>query len=1357
MTIHWSADSDSFLWLLVCLSYGLFWHLLAMLVKLADFVSFSVVGGSLYLGLGIINLFLAIVNALLPLSPLALRLFSLAFITYQMWARTSQLLAPAYFVVFLLWLEVDPRWPAPNSSIDAAGILASEVGQALTMCLLPIVGSSEAPPMVARAFISLSGRLGRWTTWVGQTMIVSVSDHIIRGLFNPHSGSLCNRCGSDKTIVMVDAQAGTDDEAKEGNPAEDLESQQPSAQPVNLPEPAVRSTLQSLLPERLQRQLQDRDDGRLTDEEQRRLYELERLMEAHAAEYESILRAAPCRPPPWWETRYSVIRPRPFRFRTIDDDEYSQLGEDEVNPVDRPRLYASLDSRLTDTPVSSPAVRQAAGPEPTLADDSESSQEQEDEASTSADPESPRGQEGEVEVVRGAYESESPRGQEDEEAPVETAEDPESPQGQEGEAVMTGADEPESPQGQEGEDAQLMASDLLDGEAITPADEPESPQGQEGEDDAQLMASDLLDGEAITPADEPESPQGQEGEDDAHLVANDLRDGEATAPAEEPESPQGQDGEGEAEDTKEPESSQGQDGEQVSEEAIEANARPEAQGWAEGEGLEEEAAPDALGGVSGDGLLETPPAIAGESESEDEAMMDVADAGDSPEPETPTGEESRGSKRQRRVRFASPLVMSGGSPPNTTPLPCAAGSEAESSMEWEATGPPIMVGGEPMVVVVEYELPMDLDSAASFQPPMDFREPIGLVVDDDDDDEREEACRMQEGSLDLEGDVGQAMEDGSLDQLTADLARCTLGDGEELDEAMSGGPEAVLEVVPSWYHETAPHEAVLEVASGGRHETAPLSPHATMDELLQSMDRDMAELVLPDEQLQVVVDAAADFDYPALETGDYHEGTFQDLLEEGLLFAVEQESGVLGSPVVAAQEPDVVPPVGDLWQGVAVGNLTTANSNAGPDGQQAVPAVTADALPMFAGAVPEPSFAAEQNEVEELDELERALLEAFDEVDAEAAAMYGGSAMAQFDTLPGGMASSYPPPPVSESLQQPSPVGSGSVGALAGPVVPPVPLYYPVPPAAEEVNEAGEEEDTEREDSREKIAQRPKLQPRSRRRGRAQQQGSPVDSNGLPDSAAGDKREKGKEPAAAETTVESAAGPGTGPIPIDPRLWEVTAPGGGGATTSGPSSRPNDVVSETLRADPASSRHHRVDQGAARDDNTAGASTAPHVEAATEEDVAPIDMGGGLLIPGGNMVFGPAPAPASLVQAPPAAPTTPATLPAGQVTGLPRAAGQQSRGEDEQLRRRAKALQAKKPSLFHQRGRAAPSTAYGTRAPGSAEKDRQFRSSQALADLNATDNMADDGEGTEAGQPQARELAIAPLSFVRERPPKEQG
>ncbi|KJZ77326.1 hypothetical protein HIM_03050 [Hirsutella minnesotensis 3608] len=263
---------------------------------------------------------------------------------------------------------------------------------------------------------------------------------------------------------------------------------------------------------------------------------------------------------------------------------------------------------------------------------------------------------------------------------------------------------------------------------------------------------------------------------------------------------------------------------------------------------------------------------------------------------------------------------------------------------------------------------------------------------------------------------------------------------------------------------------------------------------------------------------------------------------------------------------------------------------------------------------------------------------------------------------------------------------------------------------------SGGEENPQEEVNQSDISSRPKLVPRSRRRG--------------VNNAARQPTQDGPAP----TEAASARGD-AGSIPIDPQLQAEP---------------PSDQI-----ADVAASSRTRVSQGVRPPLSEVATGGVPQQPAGQTEDfVAPTDVGG-LLVPGGNDIR---PAAASN----PPSPTIPISQqdpPQDQ-----QAAEEKEREKQAKLQRQAQALQRRnktKPSLFHTPKRnTAPSTAYGTRAAGSAERDRQFRTSQnqTLRGLNAM-GQQDGGEnsggsdGTESGS----KLAIIPVSALQGRLPVEGG
>ncbi|PHH83214.1 hypothetical protein CDD82_2986 [Ophiocordyceps australis] len=227
--------------------------------------------------------------------------------------------------------------------------------------------------------------------------------------------------------------------------------------------------------------------------------------------------------------------------------------------------------------------------------------------------------------------------------------------------------------------------------------------------------------------------------------------------------------------------------------------------------------------------------------------------------------------------------------------------------------------------------------------------------------------------------------------------------------------------------------------------------------------------------------------------------------------------------------------------------------------------------------------------------------------------------------------------------------------------------------------EDSSEEEGKRDDAA-TIAARPKLAPRTRQRPLKTMRSSvPQEKQASLEQVASDKPvervEEAKVDASSQAgeTVPSAV-PALPPsrsiaetpaqLPLEPQ--EITA------TTS----------SETL---PAAGR------------------TEPHVE--------PISMGG-LTLPGGNMQRPAAP--------PVSTPSKATPMPLGHLTPE-----QQKQAQMEKMQRQAKALMnRKKPSIFLSKKNTSPSTKYGTRAPGSADIERELLSGRRLEDLNASERRS---------------------------------
>ncbi|RCI12162.1 hypothetical protein L249_0244, partial [Ophiocordyceps polyrhachis-furcata BCC 54312] len=1238
MTTFWNVDG--LFWLLASLLSELLSSLLSSPSQLAAFFFVNPVGGSLIMGITAMIALFASTRFLLAYLFFSFRAFSLGFVGVEIWTTTGHPVFPTMFLLSLLLLQVDPRDPAPETWIDAAYMLATEIAPALPMVLIPLV-ATETPPMVERALSPILRSFASLVIRSVRRMFISVPAHAIRSFVNPLF--VCVRCVSDQMFPMLDARMPKDKKTGDFIIAEFPDEQLPPSVTTGL-----RSQLQTNLPGRLQQLIRERDDSRLSPQDQRRLFQLERLVEDHTAEYERILGSAPSRtePPRRVSPTFdqgSLIWPRAlYRLpRRFDNDE----GAD-TEQHSQCRQKDARTSRLA-------AIRDAAGAVPTV--------------KVSEEPTS-------------STESES----DGEEYQVE-ANDPESSQEQEGEALeMVAANDPQSSSEQQGE-AEVVANDPSDigGEAV--ANDPSD-----------------FGGEAETTHVQPEyygdwvSVSSDEASDSSR------EHGAVEAAAPEPESPRGLEGEG-----------------------VVDIADHEAQGGSLVGSLIPAATPQTLGAADCVDVPDnTPPAI----EGDDLAIGEVARV--SRRSERSPDRDGRNAKRQRQLPIVSSPEMTGEYSSAATPQQREVVPAAELLMEWEATG-----------ATSAAEEPHIEDPASLFQPPMDFREP--MEVEEREDDEMEYSWTQEWEEMDLGGHVGQE-EDGALADLTAKLQRLTLWDGEESDVAMVGVPEAVLEVVQD-----------------GHHETAPQSSEMTLDELLHAIDVEMADSFAAQQDAQLSL--VNSLDDNGWDQGEFDEGQFAALLDEGLQWDTSAPNlvGSAAGPVapqawdslpldflgkspplsvpevmVVADSSTTVVPEGPEYDNAALG--MGESCVAGPDGQQQPDPVPApDNQPPMAEEVPEPAAAVQETVVadDSDDEITRALVEALTNLPdtpllapTAGAVQFEDSTAPQISTQPEAdqPVSSYPSPPQPASPAfQPSPprdaVSPLPIGLDGEPIV--GELFTGPPPGMSdaEVAETGAGDEVVEEEKREpvintpaEIAQRPKLLPRSRRRGRLEQQEPLAVSPALPDTAAvedkkksPDSKGKGKEPAAADT-VDSQPGPGDCPIPIDPQLWATYAPTGEEATSS----------------------HHQ------------------------QQYPAPIDMGGGLLIPGGNTKFGPAPEPASIGESSSAVPATPVTLPASQVTGSPAAGGAQSKGDADKTPRRAKALPAKKkPSLFLPKKKTAPSTPYGTRAPGSAEKERQFRSSQTL---DGMDRMALDETG-EASRPHARELAIAPISFVKQtRPPSEE-
>ncbi|RDA86032.1 hypothetical protein CP532_4707 [Ophiocordyceps camponoti-leonardi (nom. inval.)] len=1207
MTVFWEFVVGLF-WLLAYILIGLPPFLLSSLFKLAAFFLVNVFGHSPAMIIGAILAYLVSPHLLTVYLVTSFRAFCLAFVCVALWTVTGHPVFPTMFLLLLLLLQVDPRDPAPTDWTDAAYTLAQEIALALPLVLC----TTEIPHLVVRALSPILRFLAR--------SVLDILDDTIEDLTNAES--------SDEQL------------------------------PPSVTTGVDSSTQTSSLLERLQL-IRDRDGGRLSPQDQRRLTQLECLIEEHTAEYESILGSAPSRSelPRTMRTSSTFSQESywPHSLARLPRRQPNDEGDVTKQHSQSQQQMDAMSSCLAANRDAAGAVLTEVAPEPTVSADSESD-----------------GEAGHLfEVV-----------------------EPESSQEIEGETQDTAAD----------------PSDI-GGEAVETQMQPE------------------LHGDWV-----PESfGVASDGSSQEHGAV------EAPGTAQQPdEIPLG----GNADFFADHPEAGGEDPAPVESDFFPAAAA---------------ATPQTLGGA--DSVDVPPQATTTLPSSGEDELMTTAVAGVSRGYESSSEPEGRSTKR---LRNSQPSVTSPGGPSGQSSSDAV--PAADCSMEWEATGSAIPAAedvDEPEMMIIVDDDDNESDQHL-VQVPMDFREAMDVQDRDDDDDEMEYSWTWEGDVLDLEGVVGQAEEDGSLDDLTAALQRCTLQDDEELDVAMTGEPEVVLEVVQDGHRETAPQES---------------SSLVTLESLLHDFDVEMAEnLVFEEPLLQQEHDWVQAYDNSTghWDVGDesFDEGQFAALLDEGLHWDTSTpnlQDGSGSAPVAGPQE--TMPPLdfGSDFASALVGESTLSV----PDGQEepqpqpmteddvdaaaaAAAAAAASNVAAAADQPPQPDQVPESTVVpppgEDVDndaEFERAMWEALtnflenEEIQPPLASS-AGAGQFEASTAPIPQVASTPqsPPPEDEetqpaftypspsqpSQQQPaspdfqpspphdgvsaSPVGGDSVdeAAVVGE------LFLGPPPGTFDAEEAetevevdddAAERDRLRVKEREpvintahEIAQRPKLLPRSRRLRQQQQQQQQAPSAisqevaTLPDHTVAEEihdpkgKGKGKERATADTfnTVDNfQSGPGSCPIPIDPQLW---------ATYDAP-----------------------------HDDNGTG------LQASSSTSIGPSTSA--------------------------VVPSIPATLPTSQVTGSSAAGGsRQSQEDTDKTPRKQKApLTKKKPSLFHaKKTPTAPSTPYGTRAPGSAERERQFRSSQTL---DGMDRMALDETDGEPSQPLARQLAIAPISFVKQRPPEE--
>ncbi|PHH88215.1 hypothetical protein CDD83_7838 [Cordyceps sp. RAO-2017] len=704
-------------------------------------------------------------------------------------------------------------------------------------------------------------------------------------------------------------------------------------------------------------------------------------------------------------------------------------------------------------------------------------------------------------------------------------------------------------------------------------------------------------------------------------------------------------------------------------------------------------------------------------------------AGAASAPESPIGEDGKG---------ASPIICVGATGQETAgealvrePSPCGTAALVfGSSMEWEETGAAPVEAPEmgPFgLVEAGYGVPMELDAASD---PADIRESNGealLAMSDDS-----ESSLGQDDDVDMSD--GPAEADEAVDSLGLALGSLSLDEAragpEHADtvDAAAGRQEEERAVLEAMIRETAAQLSRLtiedpassedeETTDTARQGSAFLIPvpreaggslpiageEATLDFLMEGLP--VLDLDLP------FVGDLPDFDFdPAFDAAE----TLDDFLESLAAPAVESRSepGTSAAPEVgslptAAQgRAEAARPADDGTQSAApeAGSPPTAAQGRA---EAARPADDGSAQPseMVTGAGQE-GPGADDGTQEDDDALLRDMMDAFamlpsspEPSETEAEPVDEAPLFAPMPSfLPSAGVSQHQETPTHEDAGGDKDRSPGTRGASLSTVF-----------SRPETRIGGQvEQEVAKEDDAETIAARPKLVPRGRR-----------------------VRQPASEPKQAEAQTEAAAA------------------ASGTETTVG-SSGP-DLIASTPRpappgdgtADRALAPSPRVDRvhPPLPDRMEAEPTTAPPTSGPTDDDnVAPISMGG-LLIPGGNVR-----SPAAASTRPPSEPATPRP---DDPSPDPRTAQEKEEEKRQKLLRQAKALRNRKAQVFHNpKKNTAPSTAYGTRAAGSADRERQFRSSQTLQDLNAQDRMASE-QGSDTTDHSPRQLTVVPGSALR--------
>ncbi|KAF4504323.1 hypothetical protein G6O67_008486 [Ophiocordyceps sinensis] len=628
---------------------------------------------------------------------------------------------------------------------------------------------------------------------------------------------------------------------------------------------------------------------------------------------------------------------------------------------------------------------------------------------------------------------------------------------------------------------------------------------------------------------------------------------------------------------------------------------------------------------------------------------------------------------------------------------CEAVSGLEDSMEWESTGQPIVVQASAFLsgsVGVDYGSPMELDNAA--QEPIDLRGSFGEVVDDAADDCENSMEWEQTFAVVVHGPaVANELESGFLDSLSGLSLHDETAAGPEHMAAVeaAGRPGAVLEV---FIHETAGQLSTMTISD----------PEAFLE------DVDMTDAAV--QQVAPIFDAETDAQISVTAVDVTHQEPSLTTLMEDAQFLDDvapcSPRAVVDASVAAVTAPS---PPGEAITYLAWESLVETMSDEEAQrwlemeaeidlllSESPVPAGDALSAPVSAQGRVRVVSEAETQQVPEMviaPEVgqERALLAI--QAQEDGVTVHED----RQEVLDGG--AEPPSPPERRQATEPAPSPEAPLPAL--PPSPIVSVPQPETPAhgdtqrpsfdtAPEPPRMGEnEEDPEEEvktDDAETVAARPKLVARGPRVASTAPHQPRQDDAEIPKDAVDAKDDEGIEPGLT---------PGSPPAAPEPRR------------------EPSSV--ETAAGEAATSQK-RVD---GVHPTLPDSKTTPGTGSA---------------------------AAASTTPAP--APTTPRP---GGLAQVPQSAEEKERMKREKLQRQANALRNRKANVFHNPKRnTAPSTAYGTRAAGSADRDRQLRSAQTLQDLNATERQPG-GRGPDTTNYGPQTILVVPGAALQGRLPSE--